>query len=148
MDGGEHPHSVRVCRGGYNDIMAIQRVNVPEVGRLPQFSHASVVDRQVFVSGMIGAVSDELDVVPGGVGPQTRQVLQNFEQVLRACGCTLADIAIVHVYLTDMDDFAVMNEVYAEVMGDEPPCRITVGCTALALGAVVEMDCVAFIPDE
>ncbi len=126
--------------------MAIQRVNVPGIGRLPAFSHASVVDRQVFLAGVIGAAGD-LELVPGGIEPETRQVLGVIQQVLRACGCGLADIAKVNVYLTDMTLFAAMNEVYMEVMGDDPPPRITIGCTALALGALVEMDCVAFIPE-
>jgi 2-iminobutanoate/2-iminopropanoate deaminase len=127
--------------------MAIQRVNVEEIGRLPQFSHASIVDRQVFVAGVIGTAPGGSDPVPGGIGPETRQVLLNMQQILAACGCTFADVAMVHVYLTDMNDFPTMNDVYAELIGNEPPCRITVGCTALALGAVVEMDCVAFVPN-
>lgn len=127
--------------------MSIQRVNVEEIGRLPQFSHASIVDRQVFVAGVIGIAPGESDPVPGGIGPETRQVLLNMQQVLNACGCTFADVAMVHVYLTDMDDFPTMNDVYAEFIGNEPPGRITVGCSALALGAVVEMDCVAFVPN-
>ena len=53
---------------------------------------------------------------------------------------------MVHVYLTDMGDFPAMNEVYTDLVGGEPPGRITVGCTALALDAKVEMDCVAFLP--
>ena len=126
--------------------MAIQRVNVSGLGRLPAFSHASIVGNQVFVAGLIGAAGEELAVVEGGMGAQTRQILDNLKLVLEACGCGYDDIAMVHVYVTDMSQFAAMNEVYVEVMGDEPPSRITVGCSALALGAVVEMDCVAFIP--
>ncbi|HMC71808.1 MAG TPA: Rid family hydrolase, partial [Mycobacteriales bacterium] len=63
--------------------------------------------------------------------------------VLAACGCTFADVAKVNVYLTDMSGFSEMNNVYVGVFGDDPPARITVGCTELALGALVEMDCVA-----
>ncbi|HEY7043689.1 MAG TPA: RidA family protein [Nocardioidaceae bacterium] len=126
--------------------MAIQRVNVDELGRLPAFSHASIVGKQVFVAGTIGAAPGSLDLVPGGIGPETRQVLENIERVLNTCGCGLADVAIVHVYITDMDNFSAMNEAYVDVMGDDPPARITVGCAELAIGALVEMDCVAFIP--
>ena len=127
--------------------MTIRHVNVPGLGRLPQFSHATIAGSQVFVAGIIGAAPGEMQPVPGGTGPETRQILGNLVEVLTACGCTMADVAMVHVYLTDMDDFAAMNEVYAELVGDEPPGRITVGCTALALGARVEMDAVAFLPD-
>jgi enamine deaminase RidA (YjgF/YER057c/UK114 family) len=126
--------------------MSIQRINVDDISRLPQFSHASIVDRQVFVAGVIGTPPGDQALIPGGVGPETRQVLLNMQRILEACGCTFADVAMVHVYLTDMDDFPVMNDAYSELIGDEPPGRITVGCTALALGARVEMDCVAFVP--
>jgi 2-iminobutanoate/2-iminopropanoate deaminase len=128
--------------------MTIQRVNVDKISRLPQFSHASIVDRQVFVAGVLGTAPGDSDLVTGGVGPESRQVLLNMQQILAACGCTFADVAMVHVYLTDMDAFPAMNDVYAEIVGEQPPSRITVGCTALALGATVEMDCVAFVPTD
>lgn len=126
----------------------ITRVNVAEVARLPAFCHATVVGNQVFVSGSIGAKPGLLELVEGGVPAETIQTLHNIEAILRACGCTLADVAKVNVYLTDMTAFAAMNEAYLNVFGDDPPARITVGCTALALGASVEMDCVAFVPDH
>jgi reactive intermediate/imine deaminase len=125
----------------------VRKVVVPGVGRLAAFSHATVVGGQVLVSGILGTVGDSLDLVEGGIGPQTTQVLRNIETVLAACGCTLADVAKVNVYVTDMTRFPEMNEAYVAVMGDDPPARITVGCSALALGALVEMDCVAFRPE-
>ena len=124
----------------------VRKLNVPGLARLPAFCHATVVGDQVFVAGMLGAAPDTDELVPGGIGPQTEQTLRNIEMVLAACGCTLADIAKVNVYLTDMDRFAEMNRAYLAVMGDDPPARITVGCTGLALGAMVEMDCTAFVP--
>ena len=127
--------------------MTIQRINVDGLGRLPQFCHATIAGNQVFVSGIIGAAPGAVEPVEGGAGAETRQILTNMKAVLSACGCTMADIAMVHVYLTDMADFGAMNEVYADLIGAEPPGRITVACTALALGASVEIDCVAFVPD-
>jgi 2-iminobutanoate/2-iminopropanoate deaminase len=132
----------------------VRKINVPDVVRLPAFSHASVAGQQVFVSGMLGAppVRGEgevggLHLVDGGTGPQTVQALRNIELILRACGCGLDDIAKVNVYLTDMATFGEMNEAYLSVFTGEPPARITVGCNGLALGAAVEMDCIAFLPD-
>jgi len=127
-------------------VSRVRKLNVPGLARLPAFCHATVVGDQVFVAGMLGAAPDTDELVPGGIGPQTEQTLRNIEMVLAACGCTLADIAKVNVYLTDMDRFAEMNRAYLAVMGDDPPARITVGCTGLALGAMVEMDCTAFVP--
>jgi len=127
---------------------AIRKINVAGVARLPAFCHATVAGQQVFVSGMLGARPGVLELVPGGIAAETTQALRNVETILAACGCGLADVAKVNVYLTDMASFAAMNEAYLAVFGAEPPARITVGCTGLALGALVEMDCVAFRPDD
>lgn len=124
----------------------VERVVVPGLARLPAFCHATVAGDQVFVSGTLGSVGTELRLVDGGIGPQTTQTLRNIERILAACRCGLEDVATVRVYLTDMALFAPMNEAYLAVLGDDPPARITVGCTALALGALVEMDCVAVRP--
>jgi 2-iminobutanoate/2-iminopropanoate deaminase len=124
----------------------MRRVVVPGVGRLPVFSHASVVDRQVFVSGVLGTLPDTMDLAPGGTGPETAQALRTIGTVLEACGCTFDDVAKVNVYLTDIGTFEAMNDAYAGFVGAEPPARITLGVTGLALGAAVEIDCVAFVP--
>jgi 2-iminobutanoate/2-iminopropanoate deaminase len=126
----------------------VQKINIPGLARLPAFCHATVVDDQVYVAGMLGAAPDTDELVAGGAGPETEQTLRNIQAVLEACGCTLSDIAKVNVYLADMEQFAEMNRAYIAVMGDDPPARITVGCTGLALGAIVEMDCIAFKPQQ
>lgn len=126
--------------------MIITRVNVPGVARVPAFCHASIVGAQVFVSGTLGSKPNVLELIDGGVHAETIQTLRNIETILAACGCTLADIVKINVYLTDMTAFSAMNDAYLSVLGGDPPARITVGCTALALGAAVEMDCTAFIP--
>ena len=126
----------------------VQKINVAGVAGLPAFCHATVAGDQVFVSGMLGAAPGGLDLVPGGIAAETTQALRNIETILAACGCGLADVAKVNVYLTDMADFGAMNEAYLGVFGAGPPARITTGCTGLALGALVEMDCVAFRPDD
>jgi 2-iminobutanoate/2-iminopropanoate deaminase len=126
--------------------MALTRMNVPGVARLPAFCHATIAGNLVFVSGTIGAAPGVLELVPGGVAAETVQTLRNIEAILAGCGCTLADLAKVTVYLTDMTQFGLMNQAYLSVLGDDPPARVTSGCTALALNAAVEMDCVAVIP--
>jgi 2-iminobutanoate/2-iminopropanoate deaminase len=126
----------------------MRKINVAGVARLPAFCHATVVGEQVFVSGMLGAAPGGMELVPGGIAAETTQALRNIETILAACGCGLADVAKVNVYLTDLAGFGAMNEAYLGVFGADPPARITVGCTGLALGAQVEMDCVAFRPDD
>ncbi len=127
---------------------AVRKINVAGVAGLPAFCQATVAGDQVFVSGTLGTQPGSLELVPGGIAAQTTQILRNIETILAACGCGLADVAKVNVYLTDMASFAAMNQAYLGVFGADPPARITTGCTALALGALVEMDCVAFRPDD
>ena len=93
-------------------MSAIRKINVPGVGRLPAFCHATVAGNQVFVSGMLGAREGALELVPGGIAAQTTQALRNIQVILAACGCELSDVAKVNVYLTDMASFGEMNEPY------------------------------------
>ncbi len=127
--------------------MKIRKINVPGLARLPAFCHATIAGEQVLVSGMLGDRPGQLELVEGGTAAQTVQALRNMELVLKACGCGLRDVAKVNVYLADMATFAEMNDAYLSVFGPEPPARITVGCNGLALGAAVEIDCTAFLPD-
>lgn len=122
-------------------------VNVPGVGRLPAFSHATVAGDLIFVSGTLGTKPGSFELVEGGAGPQTSQTLANIRTILGGCGADLSDIVKMHVYITDMGAFAAMNEAYLAAFPNDPPARITVGCSALALGAVVEIDCVAVNPE-
>ena len=84
-------------------------------------------------------------IVDGGVPDQTRQVLANLAAVLATEGATLAQVVKTTVYLRHIDDFAAMNEVYAEVFGEHRPARATVGVAGLPLGALVEIDAWAFV---
>ncbi|MGH0029764.1 MAG: RidA family protein [Myxococcota bacterium] len=122
------------------------RVVVPDVGRLPQFSHASIVGDLVFVSGTLGTTPGGVGLAPGGIGPETRQTLENLRAILQGAGAELSDVAKVSVYLTDMADFGEMNRVYSEFFPDDPPARITVGVSQLALNAKVEIELVAQKP--
>lgn len=123
-----------------------RKINVEGVGRLPVFSHAAIAGDLIFVSGMLGTLPGGFDLAPGGTAGQTRQALENIRAILAGAGARLEDVAKVNVYLTDMTTFAEMNRAYLPFFPGEPPARITVGCAALALGAAVEMDCIAQNP--
>ena len=127
--------------------MDLERVLVPSVARLRAFAHATVAGDQVFVSGTLGTMKDE-GLVPGGTGPETTQALENMRTILSACGCSFADVAKVSVYLTDIDTVHEMNSAYVAAFGTETPARITLGCSGLAFGASVEIDCIAFVPRD
>lgn len=128
------------------DAAGPRRVLVEGVGRLPAFSHAVVAGDLIFVSGMLGTRPGSTELVPGGVGPQTAQALRNVETVLAAEGATLRDVAKCTVYLSDMDDYAAMNEAYVPFFEGSPPARATVAAGGLALGAALEIDCIAEHP--
>jgi 2-iminobutanoate/2-iminopropanoate deaminase len=92
--------------------------------------------------GSIDPVTREL--VPGDARAQTRKTLENLAQTLAALGSSLDKVVRTNVYLTDMRDYAAMNEVYGEMFGAEPPARTTVGVASLpVLGLIVEIDLIA-----
>jgi len=124
----------------------IRKLNVPELGKLKAFSHATRAGGFIFVSGTLGTKAGSFELVDGGMKAQTHQTLANISSILRGAGADLADVVKVNVFVTDMAKFGEMNEAYLEFFPGDPPARITVGCSALALGASVEIDCVAYKP--
>jgi 2-iminobutanoate/2-iminopropanoate deaminase len=126
--------------------MSTKRVNVEGLLRLPAFCHAVIAGDFIYVSGTLGTQPGTRELVEGGTGPQTAQMMRNIETILQACGASLADVIKINVFLADMATFAEMNAAYLEAIGADPPARITVGRAELALGAAVEIDCVAYKP--
>lgn len=127
----------------------MKKVNVSDVARLPFFSHAVEAGDFIFVSGTLGMKGSKLEVVPGGIGPETVQTLRNVEKILAACGATLRDLVKVTVYLADEKTFHEMNAAYVSIIGeDDPPARITVGKAGLAFGAALEIEAVALKPGK
>lgn len=126
--------------------MTSRRIIADGLARLPAFSHAVVAGDFIYVSGTLGTLPESMELVTGGTGPETTQALRNVEKILQACGASLADLVKVNVFLADMSTFPTMNQAYLEVIGAEPPARITVGRAELALGAAVEFDAIAYKP--
>ncbi|MBW2281101.1 MAG: RidA family protein [Deltaproteobacteria bacterium] len=126
--------------------MKPRKLNVEALGRLPAFCHAVVAGDFIHVSGTLGTRAGSFELVEGGTGPQTELTLRNIELILAEAGAALDDVVKVNVYLADMQTFRDMNEAYISVMGSDPPARITVGGADLALGAAVEIDCIAYKP--
>ncbi|MBM66743.1 MAG: deaminase [Myxococcales bacterium] len=96
----------------------------------------------IFTSGQIALTADGR-FVDDSVSAETQQVMHNLEQVLQAAGCALGCVVKTTIFLTDMGDFAAVNEVYAAAMGDHRPARATVAVAALPRGARVEIECIA-----
>ena len=107
------------------------------------FSPAVRAGGFVYMSGQVAQDPATGKLVEGDVARQTEQVLRNVRAVLEAAGKTLSDVVAVRVYLTDMANFAAMNEVYAKAFEPPYPARTTIGVKALPLGAAVEIDLVA-----
>lgn len=124
----------------------MEKIIVDGLARLPSFSHAAIIGDTIYVSGTLGTAPNTMELVPGGTGAQTRQTLENIKAILAACGATMDDVAKVNVYLADITTFTEMNEAYQEFFEKAPPARITVGGADLALGAAIEVDCVAERP--
>ncbi|OCB85157.1 Endoribonuclease L-PSP [Sanghuangporus baumii] len=125
-------------------------VSTPDaVPPMPVFSQATISRGYVYVSGNIGVMHDLKTIVPGGVQAQTRAALENMRKVLKAAGSGPEHIVKANVYLRYMDrDFGPMNEIYIQFFEkDKMPARTCVGVATLPLGADVEIECVAEIPE-
>lgn len=112
------------------------------------YSQAIVAGGWLYTAGQIPLDPATGAMEAGDVAAQTRRVLANLEAVLAAAGVSWADVVKVNIYLTDLADFAAVNEVYAGVAGAEPPARATVQVAALPKGARVEIDLVAWVGDR
>ena len=110
------------------------------------YSHAVRAGDLIFVSGQgpIDPATNQWKL--GDAGSETRATLENIRTILRAAGADLADVVKCSVFLTDINDFAAMNKVYAEFFGDVRPARTTVQATLPGRDTKVEIDCVAYKP--
>ena len=81
-----------------------------------------------------------------GIEAQTQKVMENISAILIDCGASITDVAKTLVFVTDLDDFAVVNEIYGEAMGDHHPARSTVQVAGLPAGALVEIETWAYAP--
>lgn len=109
------------------------------------YSQAIRTENLVFSAGQIGLDPVTMEMVEGGIEPQTRQVLTNLRHVLEIADSGLNYIVKTTVFLHDMRDFENMNSVYAEFFPENPPARSTVQVAALPKGALVEIECVALL---
>ncbi|PIE22303.1 MAG: reactive intermediate/imine deaminase [Planctomycetota bacterium] len=110
------------------------------------YSQAIAAGNLVFCSGQIPLDPVTMEMKNGSVEEETRQVLVNMGEVLSAAGCDFADVVRTTVFLTDMGDFATVNEIYSERFGDSRPARACVQVAGLPKGARVEIDCIALKP--
>lgn len=106
------------------------------------FSSAVRVGNMIYLSGQIGLLPGSRELAPGGVGPETRQTLENIRRVLEYAGSSLERVVKCTVFLRDIGDYQAMNEAYRSFFLTDPPARSTVAGSGLALGARVEIECI------
>lgn len=107
------------------------------------FSEAVRVGDLVFLAGQVGTSPDTGALVEGGIGPETRQMIENIGRILRANDLDFGDVVKCTVMLDDIGEWAAFNAVYREYFTRPYPARSAFGADGLALGARVEMECIA-----
>jgi 2-iminobutanoate/2-iminopropanoate deaminase len=107
------------------------------------YSQAIKANGFVFVSGQVPLDPATQQLIEGDVAAQTERVLQNLSGILQAAGSSLAQVVKAGVFLKNMSDFAVMNEVYGRYFTQTPPARSTVEVARLPKDVLVEIDVIA-----
>jgi reactive intermediate/imine deaminase len=111
------------------------------------YSQAVRCGKTVYLSGQIPLVPESMTLVEGDMEAQIRRVFDNLAAVARAAGGSLADVAKLNVFLTDLNHFALVNQVMDEYFSEPYPARAAIGVAALPKGAGVEMDAVMELAD-
>ena len=123
---------------------------VPEgmVQPIAPYSWATRTGNLIFVSGQAALAADGSIVGPGDIRKQTEQTLENIRITLEAAGATFDDVVKTTVWITDIAEYAGMNEVYARYFPDGPPARATLISGLVKAGLLVEIDAIAALEPE
>jgi reactive intermediate/imine deaminase len=126
-----------------------QFLNSPRALELDRpFSEAVHAGDFLFLSGQIGEDPATAKLPPGGIEPETRQVLANVKRVLEANGSSLSDVVKCTVFLADIAEWPAFNTIYREVFKKPYPARSALAASGLAMNARVELECIAFAPQK
>ena len=122
----------------YRRSEAIARLGLP-------FSDAVVAGDLLFTSGQLGNLPGTLQLAPGGIAAEARQAMENVRAVLETNGSDLDHAVKITVFLADMAEWPAFNAVYTTYFGANLPARSALAASGLALGARVELECVAML---
>ena len=123
----------------------LERLNVPASFHAAPYCHAVRAGNFLFVTGQIATDPQTGEYVLGDIETETRRVMDNLLIVLEHSGFALSDVVTARAFLTDFpSEYDTFNRIYLEYMGDHLPTRTTIGVTALAAGARVEVDLIAY----
>ena len=125
------------------DKTAVRTEAAPAPFQGAPYSQAIRANGLVFVAGQVGIRPDDPRPVGAGIREQTEQTLANLRAILEAAGSSMDRLVKTTVFLTNLDDFQGMNEVYAKHVGDQPPARSTFEVGNLPPGLLVEIEAIA-----
>ncbi len=127
---------------------SMQFLNSPEMDALDfPFSEVVRVGHTLYLSGQVGIRPGSSILAPGGIAGETKQVLENIQDVLERNGSSLDRVAKCTVFLADIAEWSAMNDVYRTFFPENPPARSALGASGLALGARVEIECLAIVDE-
>ena len=133
------------CQHEHETSLDIEFITAPGTGDLNlPFSPAVRVGNTLYLSGNLGNIPGTLRLAEGGIQGETRQTMENIKSVLKLAGSSMDKIVKCSVFIEDMAEWGAMNEVYQSYF-DVPPARSALGSSGLALGAKVEIDCIAVV---
>ncbi len=119
-------------------------INSPKAPKaIGPYSQATEANGMVFISGQLPVDVNTGKFVEGGIKEQTEQSLKNIGYILEAAGCDYKNVVKTTCLLSDISDFAAMNEVYAKYFGEESPARAAFAVKTLPMGALVEIEAIA-----
>ncbi|MDQ3674927.1 MAG: RidA family protein [Gemmatimonadota bacterium] len=124
--------------------MSVRQISIDKApAAIGPYSQGIIANGFLFTAGQIALDPDAGQIVAGGIVEQTERVMENLEEVLKAAGASWADVVKTTVYLHDLSNFPVVNEIYGKRLGSARPARSTVQVPGLPRGALVEIDAVA-----
>lgn len=123
----------------------IQTTQAPQA--IGTYSQAVKVGDTIYLSGQIPLIPETMELAEGDISEHIRQVFRNLSAVAEAAGASLAHAVKVHVFLTDLSHFPVVNEVMSEFFQSPYPARAAVGVAQLPKGAQVEVDAILSLAD-
>ncbi|MCB2220047.1 MAG: RidA family protein [Bacteroidetes bacterium] len=112
-------------------------------GAIGPYSQATEINGMLFISGQVPLNPETGKVIPGGIKEQTQQVMENIGAILTSAGYTFDDVVKSTCLLSDMNNFAAMNEVYGQYYSVNPPARAAYGVVQLPLGVMIEIETIA-----
>ena len=110
------------------------------------YSHGAICEGILYLSGQLGLDPKTNALAPGGVLAEATQALKNITNILEEVGADFHQVIQTRLYLTDLNDFAAVNQLYGQILGEAKPARTTVQVAALPLGGAIEIEMLIKLP--